>query len=123
MVWRQILIEQEDAVRTQRTYLVIPDCEPGGPATDEETIYPDRIDQRHDRGVFDYTNPAPLEVEDLEAKKFGEEKDFLLRGDRRHRSSGDMNARASALISTMTDDLRGRNRFLPLREIQEFTRI
>ena len=45
----------------------------GSHPADQIAVDANRIDQRHNRGVFDHTDPAPFEVEDLEAQKFGEE--------------------------------------------------
>ena len=78
MIRSQDLVAQMDAVERNGANLVVADGKPGRAAADQKAVDADRIDQRHDGGIFDHTEAAPLKVKDLEAEQLGEEQPFVL---------------------------------------------
>src|ERR1700684_4177655 len=74
MVRCEVLIAKMDPVERDGSNLVVANRQPRRPySSDQVAIDANGIDQRYDGGIFNHTDPAPFEVEDLEAQNFGEE--------------------------------------------------
>ncbi len=58
--------------KRNRLHLVVADGQPGGSGADQEAIDAGGLNQRDDCGVFNDTDPAPLQVEDPEAEQLRE---------------------------------------------------
>jgi len=70
VVGRQELVPEENAVERDGADLLVVHRQPGPASPDQIAVHSGGIDQWHQRRVFDATDPAALDVEDLQAHQF-----------------------------------------------------